>query len=67
MPTLESLTRGCPNREIDEEQNDRGPTYMSVSASSNRSGGIDADFGNGSVHFIKNSIPSTSSSPSCTL
>jgi len=38
------------------DENDGGPTYMSLSASSNHSGGVNALFADGSVHFIKNTI-----------
>jgi prepilin-type N-terminal cleavage/methylation domain-containing protein/prepilin-type processing-associated H-X9-DG protein len=38
------------------DENDGGPTYMSLAASSFHSGGVNALFADGSVHFIKNSI-----------
>ncbi len=38
------------------DENDGGPTYMSLSASSRHGGGVNALFADGSVHFIKNSI-----------
>jgi prepilin-type N-terminal cleavage/methylation domain-containing protein/prepilin-type processing-associated H-X9-DG protein len=38
------------------DENDGGPTYMSLSASSKHSGGVNALFADGSVHFIKNSV-----------
>ena len=38
------------------DENDGGPTYMSLAASSYHSGGVNAAFGDGSVHFIQNSI-----------
>ena len=38
------------------DENDGGPTYMSLSASSKHSGGVNALFADGSVHFIKDSI-----------
>ncbi|MGP0067529.1 MAG: DUF1559 domain-containing protein [Isosphaeraceae bacterium] len=38
------------------DENDGGPTYMSLAASSNHSGGVNALFADGSVHFIKNSV-----------
>jgi prepilin-type N-terminal cleavage/methylation domain-containing protein/prepilin-type processing-associated H-X9-DG protein len=38
------------------DENDGGPTFMSLSASSYHSGGVNTLFGDGSVHFIKNSV-----------
>ena len=38
------------------DENDGGPTYMSLCASSNHPGGVNALFADGSVHFCKNSI-----------
>jgi prepilin-type processing-associated H-X9-DG protein len=38
------------------DENDGGPTYMSLAATSNHPGGVNAAFGDGSVRFIKNSI-----------
>jgi prepilin-type N-terminal cleavage/methylation domain-containing protein/prepilin-type processing-associated H-X9-DG protein len=38
------------------DENDGGPTYMSLSASSYHAGGVNALFADGSVHFVKNSI-----------
>jgi prepilin-type N-terminal cleavage/methylation domain-containing protein/prepilin-type processing-associated H-X9-DG protein len=38
------------------DENDGGPTFMSLAASSFHSGGVNALFADGSVHFIKNSI-----------
>jgi prepilin-type N-terminal cleavage/methylation domain-containing protein/prepilin-type processing-associated H-X9-DG protein len=38
------------------DENDGGPTYMSLAASSYHKGGVNALFGDGSVHFIKDSI-----------
>ena len=38
------------------DENDGGPTYMSLSASSYHPSGANALFGDGSVHFCKNSV-----------
>ncbi len=38
------------------DENDGGPTYMSLAASSFHPGGANAVFVDGSVHFIKNSV-----------
>jgi prepilin-type processing-associated H-X9-DG protein len=38
------------------DENDGGPTFMALNASSKHPGGVNALFGDGSVHFIKNSI-----------
>jgi prepilin-type processing-associated H-X9-DG protein len=38
------------------DENNGGPTYMSLEASSNHPAGVNALFADGSVHFIKNSI-----------
>ena len=38
------------------DENDGGPTYMSLSASSYHPGGVNALFADGSVHFEKNSV-----------
>jgi prepilin-type processing-associated H-X9-DG protein len=38
------------------DENDGGPTYMSLCASSKHPGGVNTLFADGSVHFIKNSI-----------
>ena len=41
------------------DENDGGPTYMSLAASSNHSGGVNATFGDGSVRFIRNTVDPT--------
>jgi prepilin-type N-terminal cleavage/methylation domain-containing protein/prepilin-type processing-associated H-X9-DG protein len=42
------------------DENDGGPTYMSLSASSRHPGGVNTLFADGSVHFLKNTVnPST--------
>jgi prepilin-type N-terminal cleavage/methylation domain-containing protein/prepilin-type processing-associated H-X9-DG protein len=38
------------------DENDGGPTYMSLAASSKHPGGVNALFADGSVHFVKNSV-----------
>jgi prepilin-type N-terminal cleavage/methylation domain-containing protein/prepilin-type processing-associated H-X9-DG protein len=38
------------------DENDGGPTYMALNASSKHPGGVNALFADGSVHFIKNSV-----------
>ena len=38
------------------DENDGGPTYMSLAASSRHPGGVNASFADGSVRFIKNSV-----------
>ena len=38
------------------DENDGGPTFMALDASSNHPGGVNALFADGSVHFVKNSV-----------
>jgi prepilin-type N-terminal cleavage/methylation domain-containing protein/prepilin-type processing-associated H-X9-DG protein len=41
------------------DENDGGPTYMSLAATSNHPGGINAVFGDGSVRWVKNTVDPT--------
>ena len=38
------------------DENDGGPTFMSLEATSNHPGGVNALFADGSVHFCKNTV-----------
>ena len=38
------------------DENDGGPTFMSLAASSKHPGGVNALFADGSVHFVKNTV-----------
>jgi prepilin-type processing-associated H-X9-DG protein len=38
------------------DENDGGPTYMSLAATSNHAGGVNAAFGDGSVRFVKSTV-----------
>ncbi len=38
------------------DENDGGPTFMALDASSDHPGGVNALFADGSVHFVKNSV-----------
>jgi prepilin-type N-terminal cleavage/methylation domain-containing protein/prepilin-type processing-associated H-X9-DG protein len=52
-------TANPPNQPVDWDwidENDGGPTYMSLSPSSYHPSGVNALFADGSVHFIKNSV-----------
>jgi prepilin-type N-terminal cleavage/methylation domain-containing protein/prepilin-type processing-associated H-X9-DG protein len=52
-------TANTPNQKVDwdwVDENDGGPTYMSLSASSYHPGGVNCLFADGSVHFIKNTV-----------
>ena len=49
----------APGVDVDvntEDENNGGPTYAAITSRSYHPGGVDALFGDGSVHFIKNSI-----------
>jgi prepilin-type N-terminal cleavage/methylation domain-containing protein/prepilin-type processing-associated H-X9-DG protein len=41
------------------DENDDGPTYMSLAASSKHPGGVNATFADGSVRWVKNSVDPT--------
>jgi prepilin-type processing-associated H-X9-DG protein len=41
------------------DENDGGPTFMSLCASSYHPGGVNAVFADGSVHFVKNTVAPT--------
>jgi prepilin-type processing-associated H-X9-DG protein len=41
------------------DENDGGPTYMSLAATSNHPGGVNAVFGDGSVRWVKNTVDPT--------
>ena len=41
------------------DENDGGPTYMSLSTSSYHSGGVNSLFADGSVHFVKDAVNPT--------
>ena len=52
-------TANTPNQPVDWDwidENDGGPTYMSLAPSSKHPGGVNMLFADGSVHFIKNTV-----------
>ncbi len=52
-------TANPPNQPVDwdwVDENDGGPTYMSLSPSSKHPGGVNMLFADGSVHFVKNTV-----------
>jgi prepilin-type N-terminal cleavage/methylation domain-containing protein/prepilin-type processing-associated H-X9-DG protein len=67
-PTVNAISRatgfanGGQNVQMDwdsVDENDGGPTYMSLAATSNHPGGVNAVFGDGSVRWVKNSVAAT--------
>jgi prepilin-type N-terminal cleavage/methylation domain-containing protein/prepilin-type processing-associated H-X9-DG protein len=53
------FTNGGENLQMDwdsVDENDGGPTYMSLCASSYHPSGVNALFADGSVHYVKNSV-----------
>ena len=52
----ENLGQIVPQDWDSVDENDGGPTYMSLEASSNHPGGVNVLFADGSVHFAKNSV-----------
>lgn len=64
-PTIKAISRatgyanGGQNVQMDwdsVDENDGGPTYMSLAATSNHPGGVNVLFGDGSVHWVKDSV-----------
>jgi prepilin-type processing-associated H-X9-DG protein len=56
------FSRGGKRVHIDwdsTDENDGGPTYMSLAATSYHSGGVNAQFADGSLRFIKNTVGPT--------
>ena len=59
LPPNFKMMVGSPQVDIDYDTNDEnngGPTYAAVTSRSYHPGGVNALFGDGSVHFIKSTV-----------